>query len=197
VNRSRQLISTYDDMAELIRLGAYRQGSDIQVDEAIHYYPALEEFMRQTKDENTDLEGCYQRLAECLDMTYQPESEEPVEAMPGVIAEPDAAMVPAVPEMPAAPEMPPPPPMPEMPLTPAAQPEPSAAQPEPSAAQPEPSAAPPEPQVDLDILPPMEPVISDTLPPPAPAAEQGAAGSGTLGDAMERAEKFAQKHLDG
>ena len=71
IERARQLVSTYEDMAELIRLGAYRQGSDPQVDEAIHYFPGLEAFMRQGKPESTDLEGCYQRLAEVLDMTYE------------------------------------------------------------------------------------------------------------------------------
>ena len=37
VTRARQLMATYDDMAELIRLGAYRMGSDPKVDEAIRY----------------------------------------------------------------------------------------------------------------------------------------------------------------
>ena len=70
VNRAKQLISTYDDMAELIRLGAYRQGSDTQVDEAIHYFPAIEEFMRQTKDQSTGLEETYRALAELLNLAY-------------------------------------------------------------------------------------------------------------------------------
>ncbi len=71
VQRARQLLATYEDMAELIRLGAYRQGSDALVDEAIHYFSGLEEFMRQNKGDATDLEGCYALLAQVLDMTYQ------------------------------------------------------------------------------------------------------------------------------
>ena len=43
VNRAKALMAVYEDMAELIRLGAYRQGSP-QVDEAIQYHPALENF---------------------------------------------------------------------------------------------------------------------------------------------------------
>jgi len=70
VNRAKQLVSTFDDMAELIRLGAYRQGSDPQVDEAIHYNPAIEEFMRQSEGEKTELEDCYRWLARALDMGY-------------------------------------------------------------------------------------------------------------------------------
>ena len=70
VDRARHLLSTYEDMAELIRLGAYRQGSDPSVDEAIHYFPAIEAFLRQTKAEATDLESCYAKLAASLDMHY-------------------------------------------------------------------------------------------------------------------------------
>lgn len=68
VDRARQLLSTYEDMAELIRLGAYRQGSDPQVDEAIHYYPALEAFLAQAKTDRTDLAAGYAQLAEILGM---------------------------------------------------------------------------------------------------------------------------------
>lgn len=69
VARARKLLASYEDMAELIRLGAYRKGSDALVDEAIHYYPALEEFVAQDKDEQADLESGYRRLAEILGMT--------------------------------------------------------------------------------------------------------------------------------
>lgn len=66
VDRARKLLSTYEDMGELIRLGAYRQGSDAQVDEAVHYYPAIEAFLSQTKADKTDLSTGYGRLAEIL-----------------------------------------------------------------------------------------------------------------------------------
>jgi len=63
VGRTRRLLSLYDDMAELIRLGAYRRGSDPAVDEAIRYFPAIEAFLAQRKDEKTDLDSCYAQLA--------------------------------------------------------------------------------------------------------------------------------------
>lgn len=66
VSRARRLMATYDDMAELIRLGAYRKGSDPGIDEAIHYHEPLEQFMTQQKGEATDLATGYQRLAEIL-----------------------------------------------------------------------------------------------------------------------------------
>jgi flagellum-specific ATP synthase len=63
IARARRLLALYDDMAELIRLGAYRRGSDQAVDEAIHYFPAIEAFLAQRKSEKTDLASCYQQLA--------------------------------------------------------------------------------------------------------------------------------------
>ncbi len=70
VRRARALLSTYEDMAELIRLGAYRRGTDPKVDEAIHYYPAIETFLGQLKTEATNLQTCYAQLAEVLGMPF-------------------------------------------------------------------------------------------------------------------------------
>lgn len=51
VARARQLMRAYDDMAELIRLGAYRQGTDPLIDEAIARHEALEALLAQAPDE--------------------------------------------------------------------------------------------------------------------------------------------------
>jgi flagellum-specific ATP synthase len=66
VATARQLISTYEDMAELIRLGAYKRGSDAKVDEAIRRYPLIEAFLAQRKDERADLASGYEQLAALL-----------------------------------------------------------------------------------------------------------------------------------
>ena len=66
VTRARQLMATYSDMEELIRLGAYRQGSNPDVDEAISYQPKLEAFLSQTKDEQASIEASYAELARIL-----------------------------------------------------------------------------------------------------------------------------------
>ncbi len=71
VNAARGLLSTYDDMAEMIRLGAYRKGSDPEVDRSIQYFPELEKFLAQDKDEHNTLEESYARLAEVMD--WQPQ----------------------------------------------------------------------------------------------------------------------------
>jgi flagellum-specific ATP synthase len=66
VAAARQFISTYEDMAELIRLGAYKRGSDAKVDEAIRRYPLIEAFLTQRKDERADLGSGYAQLVALL-----------------------------------------------------------------------------------------------------------------------------------
>jgi flagellum-specific ATP synthase len=66
VAQARQFISTYEDMAELIRLGAYKRGSDAKVDEAIRRYPLIEAFLAQIKEERADLSSGYEQLAALL-----------------------------------------------------------------------------------------------------------------------------------
>ena len=109
VNRARRLISTYDDMAELIRLGAYRRGTDPEVDEAIHYHRPLEDFLSQNKGDFTSLDGCYDLLAQVLNMSEQVDGTAPAPATPnpltGATDQPQAAAQPGLapglmPEMP-------------------------------------------------------------------------------------------------
>lgn len=64
VVKARQVLATYGDMEELIRLGAYRQGSSPEVDEAIRLQPALEAFLSQGKEEKTNLGDGYRALAQ-------------------------------------------------------------------------------------------------------------------------------------
>ena len=66
VSRARELLSAYEDMAEMIRLGAYRPGSDPKTDEAIRYYPALDGFLKQQRHQRADLSGGYAELAAIL-----------------------------------------------------------------------------------------------------------------------------------
>jgi flagellum-specific ATP synthase len=66
LTRARKVMSTYADMEELIRLGAYRPGSSPEVDEAIGLNPALEAFLGQNKADSTGLLEGYQRLAQIL-----------------------------------------------------------------------------------------------------------------------------------
>ncbi len=80
VDRARALIARYEDMAEMISLGAYRRGADPGVDEAIHYYPKLEAFITQNMWDRSDLAAGYAELGALL-------SESPVEAAEDAAAE--------------------------------------------------------------------------------------------------------------
>jgi flagellum-specific ATP synthase len=66
VRRARQVIATYTDMEELIRLGAYRPGSSAEVDEAIALIPELEAFLALGKEDSTSMGDGYVRLTTIL-----------------------------------------------------------------------------------------------------------------------------------
>ncbi len=62
LQRARELLSVFADMEELIRLGAYRKGSDPDVDRAIAINPELEAFLSQQREERTSIGEGYDRL---------------------------------------------------------------------------------------------------------------------------------------
>ncbi|MCW0180691.1 flagellar protein export ATPase FliI [Zavarzinia sp.] len=66
VKTARRYMSAYDDMSEMIRLGAYRRGSNAEVDTAIELQPPLEAFLGQGKTEKSTLDDGYGRLAGIL-----------------------------------------------------------------------------------------------------------------------------------
>jgi flagellum-specific ATP synthase len=57
----------YADMQELIKLGAYRTGSDPELDEAIRRIPAIETVLRQELDEPWTPANDFALLAAALD----------------------------------------------------------------------------------------------------------------------------------
>ena len=71
IDRARSLMAVYEDMAELIRLGAYRHGSDPAVDEAIRYHQGMEKFLSQNKQDKACLEEGYRELADILDIPME------------------------------------------------------------------------------------------------------------------------------
>ena len=62
VAQARAPMATYDDMAELIRLGAYKSGTNAEVDNAIRLNPHLEAFLIQKKDECATFAESYSAL---------------------------------------------------------------------------------------------------------------------------------------
>ena len=66
VRRARAILSLHEDMADMVRLGAYRHGADSAVDEALKLTPPIEEFLRQSKGDRSDFEPSFQRLAKII-----------------------------------------------------------------------------------------------------------------------------------
>lgn len=66
IDETRRVLATYDNMAELIRLGAYRAGSDAEVDRAIRLFPKLDAFLKQAKNERGEIQSGYEQLAGIL-----------------------------------------------------------------------------------------------------------------------------------
>jgi len=71
VIRARRYLAAYENMAEMIRLGAYRKGANKDVDDAIGFYGPLEEFLRQRKEEQETLAGSYAKLAQILGVDWK------------------------------------------------------------------------------------------------------------------------------
>jgi flagellum-specific ATP synthase len=53
VSRARRILALAAEMADLVRLGAYKAGADAAVDEALRLAPRIEAFLVQAKDEPT------------------------------------------------------------------------------------------------------------------------------------------------
>jgi flagellum-specific ATP synthase len=66
IREARSHMATFSDMEELVRLGAYRRGSDPAVDAAIFYNGLLEDFLTQAPGERERMAEGYARLAAIL-----------------------------------------------------------------------------------------------------------------------------------
>ncbi|PPQ27771.1 FliI/YscN family ATPase [Rhodopila globiformis] len=69
---ARRLLDAYERMAEMIRLGAYRAGSDPMVDVAIEKHPTFEAFLGQKTDERMPAGDAFAALARILDRAGPP-----------------------------------------------------------------------------------------------------------------------------
>lgn len=68
VTRARRLMATYADMEELIRIGAYRRGSDSEIDEAVRLRPALEAVLGQSRHERSGFTESFAALKGALEI---------------------------------------------------------------------------------------------------------------------------------
>lgn len=67
VQRSRRILALHQDMADMLRLGAYRAGSDPAVDEAIVLAPRIEAVLHQGREEQCGMAESFARLRAALE----------------------------------------------------------------------------------------------------------------------------------
>ena len=66
LSRAKSVLSTYNEMEDMIKIGAYKNGSNQEIDEAIKLYPLIEKFISQSIDEYTPLEESFKMLSDVL-----------------------------------------------------------------------------------------------------------------------------------
>ena len=64
---ARRALSTYGDMEEMVRLGAYKSGASPEVDQAVHLAPQIEALLKQGKNERGYAAESFAALAAILE----------------------------------------------------------------------------------------------------------------------------------
>lgn len=64
--RARSILALHADMADMIRLGAYKAGSDPAVDEAVVLAPRIEAVLRQGRDDSSSIEESFHALEDAM-----------------------------------------------------------------------------------------------------------------------------------
>ncbi|WP_439596134.1 FliI/YscN family ATPase [Falsiroseomonas sp.] len=64
--RARKILALRDEVADLVRLGAYRPGTDAEIDAALRVAPGIEQMLHQARGEVSTLEEAFSRLAQAL-----------------------------------------------------------------------------------------------------------------------------------
>ncbi len=64
--RMREMIAVYREAEDLINIGAYKQGSNPKIDEALRLYPEIEQFLRQDVEDATSIEDCARRMVQIM-----------------------------------------------------------------------------------------------------------------------------------
>jgi len=68
----RKIYSRFSENEDLISVGAYQKGSDPTIDEAIEYYPQMNNFLRQQRGESESLEQSIQGLSILMQNSFTP-----------------------------------------------------------------------------------------------------------------------------
>jgi flagellum-specific ATP synthase len=67
--RARALLALHADMADMVRLGAYRAGSDPAVDEAVALAPRIEAMLRQERADRSSIDDSFALLRAAMEPT--------------------------------------------------------------------------------------------------------------------------------
>lgn len=62
----RELLATYEDNSELIQIGAYKRGTNKEIDKAITYYPKINQYLRQDVFEYVTLDESIYQMQQLL-----------------------------------------------------------------------------------------------------------------------------------
>ncbi len=93
IQQFKRIYGTYQHNRDLISVGAYRRGSDTEIDRAIRMHPQMIEFIAQDMNESLDHSSSQQQLAELIDLANQAEPEPAAEARTDPVV-PQQALVP-------------------------------------------------------------------------------------------------------
>ncbi|NDB83637.1 MAG: flagellar protein export ATPase FliI [Alphaproteobacteria bacterium] len=66
LQEARRILATYNDMADMIRIGAYKAGTDKEIDNSMKYFPLIEDFLRQNPEEYQDMNESFRKLGQIL-----------------------------------------------------------------------------------------------------------------------------------
>ena len=66
LKKAKKLISSYENMSDMINLGAYRAGTNPEVDEAIEKHPKMIEFLSQKSNENDSIDESFYKLSQII-----------------------------------------------------------------------------------------------------------------------------------
>jgi flagellum-specific ATP synthase len=66
LREARAMIALYNDMADMVRLGAAKPGADPALDRAMRCVPRIEALLTQARDDPTGIAESFARLAACL-----------------------------------------------------------------------------------------------------------------------------------
>jgi flagellum-specific ATP synthase len=66
VNTAKKHLALYDEMVDLIKIGAYKKGTDLETDLAIEHFGKIEEVLKQSPNESDNLEMSYEKLGSAL-----------------------------------------------------------------------------------------------------------------------------------